>query len=150
MSPTGAVAHSRLADLVGSARVIADPAQLASYEIDGTRPSAALQPESSLQISEIIKFAAAERLGIVATGGRTKLNIGLPPKRYDLALDMSSLNKIVAFDPGDLTLSVEAGLRLSVLDDTLGKHHQFLPLAVPYHPQTTLGEIGRASCRERV
>ena len=141
MSPTGAVAHSRLADLVGSARVIADPAQLASYEIDGTRPSAALQPESSLQISEIIKFAITEKLGVVATGGRTKLNVGLPPKRYDLALDMSSLNKIVAYDPGDLTLSVEAGLRLSVLDDTLGKHHQFLPLAVPYRRQTTLGGI---------
>jgi len=141
MSPTGAVAHSRLADLVGSARVIADPAQLAFYEIDGTRPSAALQPESSLQISEIIKFAAAERLGIVATGGRTKLNIGLPPKRYDLALDVSSLNKIIAYDPGDLTLSVEAGLPLAKLAPILAEHHQFLPLPVPFVSHTTIGGI---------
>jgi glycolate dehydrogenase FAD-binding subunit len=141
MTPAGTVEHSRLADLVGSARVIADPTQLASYEIDGMRPSAALQPESTAQIAEIIKFAATERLGIVATGGRTKLNIGLPPKRYDLALDVSPLNKIIAYDPGDLTLSVEAGLRLSVLDDTLAQHHQFLPLAVPYLRQTTIGGI---------
>jgi glycolate oxidase FAD binding subunit len=141
MTPAGAVEHSRLADLIGWERVIADPAQLASYEIDGMRPSAVLQPESTAQISEIIKFAAAERLGIVATGGRTKLNIGLPPKRYDLALDMSPLNKIIAYDPGDLTLSVEAGLRLSVLGDTLAKHRQFLPLTVPYHRQTTMGGI---------
>src|SRR3984957_6337646 len=141
MSPTGAVAHSRLADLVGSARVIADPAQLSLYEIDGTRPFASLQPESNMQISEIIKFAAAERLGIVATGGRTKLNIGLPPKRYDLALDVSSLNKIIAYDPGDLTLSVEAGLPLAKLAPILAEHHQFLPLPVPFVSHTTIGGI---------
>jgi glycolate oxidase FAD binding subunit len=141
MTPAGTVPHSRLADLVGSQRVIADPAQLASYEIDGLRPSAALQPESAAQVSEIIKFARTEKLGIVATGGRTKLNIGLPPKRYDLALDISSLNKIIAYDPGDLTLSVEAGLHLSVLDGTLAQHSQFLPLAVPYHLHTTMGGV---------
>ena len=108
MTPAGAVEHSRLADLIGWERVIADPAQLASYEIDGMRPSAVLQPESTAQISEIIKFAAAERLGIVATGGRTKLNIGLPPKRYDLALDMSSLNKIVVYRSEEHTSELQS------------------------------------------
>ena len=141
MIPGGTIAHSRLADLVGSERVITDPTQLASYKIDSLLPAAALQPESTAQIAEIIKFAATEKLGIIATGGRTKLNIGLPPKRYDLALDMSSLNKIIAYDPGDLTLSVEAGLRLSVLDDALAKHGQFLPLAVPYHRHTSVGGV---------
>lgn len=141
MIPGVTVAHSRLADLVGSQRVIADPAQLASYEIDGRRPSAVLQPESAAQIAEIIKFALTEKLGIIATSGRTKLNVGLPPKRYDLALDMSSLNKILAYDPGDLTLSVEPGLRLAVLGDTLAKHRQFLPLTVPYHTRTTIGGV---------
>jgi glycolate oxidase FAD binding subunit len=141
MTPASTIAHSRLADLVGSPRVLADPGQLASYEVDGRRPSAALQPESTSQIAEIIKFAAAEGLGVIATGGRTKLNIGLPPKRYDLALDMSSLNKIIAYDAGDLTLSVEPGLRLAVLGETLAKHRQFLPLTVPYLAQTTMGGI---------
>jgi glycolate oxidase FAD binding subunit len=141
MIQAGATAHSRLADLVGSSRTITDPAQLAPYEVDGMRPGAALRPESSAQIVEIIKFAALEKLGVIPTGGRTKLNIGLPPKRYDLALDMSSLNKIVAYDPGDLTLSVEPGLRLTILSETLAKHRQFLPLTVPYHTQTTIGGI---------
>jgi glycolate oxidase FAD binding subunit len=141
MTPAGTIAHSRLADLVGSQRVIADPAQLATYEIDGMHPSTALQPESTAQIADIIKFAAAEKLGVIATGGRTKLNIGLPPKRYDLALDMSSLHKIIAYDPGDLTVSVEPGLRLAVLGEALAKHSQFLPLAVPYHTRTTMGGI---------
>ena len=141
MTSAGTIAFSRLAGLVGPERVIIDPAQLASYEVDAIHPSAVIRPESIAQIVEILKFAATEKLGIIATGGRTKLNIGLPPKRYDLALDMSSLNKIIAYDPGDLTLSVEAGLRLAVLGDALAKHRQFLPFTVPYHRQTTLGGI---------
>jgi glycolate oxidase FAD binding subunit len=141
MTPAATIAHSRLLDLVGPRHVIVDPVQLASYEVDAMRPSAALRPESTTQVAEIIKFAAAEKLGVIATGGRTKLSIGLPPKRYDLALDMSGLNKIIAYDPGDLTLSVEAGLRLAVLGDALAKHRQFLPLAVPYHRETTMGGI---------
>jgi glycolate oxidase FAD binding subunit len=141
MSPANATSHSRLADLVGSSRVVSEPAQLVSYEVDGMLPSAALQPESAAQIAEIIKFAASEKLGVIPTGGRTKLNIGLPPKRYDLALDMRALNKIVAYDPGDLTLSVEPGLRFTILSETLGKNRQFLPLTVPFHTQTTMGGI---------
>lgn len=139
MTAPGATAHSRLADLVGPQRVLTDPAQLASYEVDSIRPSAALRPESIAQISEIVKFAATDKLAIVATSGRTKLNIGLPPSRYDLALDMSSLNKIIAYDPGDLTLSVEAGIPLAVLGRALAEHRQFLPLSVPYQAQTTIG-----------
>jgi glycolate oxidase FAD binding subunit len=141
MSSTSATSHSRLADLVGASRVIAEPAQLDFYEIDGMRPSAVIRPESRTQIAEIIKFAASEKLGVIATGGRTKLNIGLPPKRYDLALDMSGLNKIIAYDPGDLTLSVEAGVPLMDVGKALAEHRQFLPLAVPFLKQTTIGGI---------
>ena len=139
MTAASTIGYSQLADLVGPQRVTTDPAQLATYEVDGIRPSAALRPESTAQIAEIIKFAATEKRAVIPTGGRTKLTIGLPPERYDVALDMSSLNKIVAYDPGDLTLSVEAGLPLTVLGETLAQHSQFLPLAVPYHTQTTIG-----------
>jgi glycolate oxidase FAD binding subunit len=141
MSSTSTTSYSRLADLVGASRVITEPAQLAGYEIDGLRPSAALRPESRAQIPEIIKFAASGKLGVIATGGHTKLSIGLPPKRYDLALDMSALNKIIAYDPGDLTLSVEAGVPLMNVGKALAEHHQFLPLAVPFLKQTTMGGI---------
>jgi glycolate oxidase FAD binding subunit len=139
MSFASATAQSRLADLVGAARVTTDPAQLASFEIDGMLPAAALRPESVEQIPEILKLAAAEKWGAIVTGGRTKLGIGLPPKRYDLALDMSALNKIIAYDPGDLTLSVEAGLPLAALAQPLAQHRQFLPLAVPFFSRTTIG-----------
>jgi glycolate oxidase FAD binding subunit len=97
---------SRLAEIVGAANVASDFAQLATYEIDRKVPAAAVRPATSEEVAEIVKFAASEKLALVPTGARTKLGIGYAPSRYDLALDMTRLNKVIAYDPGDLTLSV--------------------------------------------
>jgi glycolate oxidase FAD binding subunit len=130
---------ARLAGIVGAANVSADPVQLALFEIDGKRPSSIAQPGSAEEIAELLKFAAAEKLALVATGARTKLYIGFPPRQYDLAVDMTRLDRIVSYDPGDLTLSVEAGVPLCKLQSALSEHHQFLPLAVPFMNRSTVG-----------
>ncbi len=62
-----------------------------------------------------MKFAAAEKLALVPCGARTKLSMGLPPRQYDLALDLIRLDRIAAYDPGDLTLAVEPGVPLRSL-----------------------------------
>jgi glycolate oxidase FAD binding subunit len=141
MNLTGTSASSRLGDIVGNANLVSDPAQLAAYEIDGKAPSAAMRPGTVGEVAEIVKLAASEKLAIVASGARTKLGIGFAPSRYDLALDMTRLDRVVAYDPGDLTLSVEAGVPLHALGPTLAEHRQFLPLAVPYMSQTTIGGL---------
>ena len=141
MNLTGTSASSRLGDIVGNANVIRDPAQLAAYEIDGKAPSAAMRPRTVGEVAEIVKFAASEKLAVVASGGRTKLGMGFAPSRYDLALDMTQLDRVIAYDPGDLTLSVEAGAPLHALGETLAEHRQFLPLSVPFMSQTTIGGL---------
>jgi glycolate oxidase FAD binding subunit len=139
MSVTNPTIQSRFAGLLGAGGVISDPAAVAAFQIDGIAPLVVLRPDAVEQIPEIIKLAAAEKLAVVVTGGRTKLNIGLPPAKYDVALDMSALNKIIAYDPGDLTLSVEAGIPLRQISRALAQHGQFLPLAVPFLERTTIG-----------
>jgi glycolate oxidase FAD binding subunit len=139
MSTASAIHGSRLADIVGPSNVITDPAQLAAYTIDEKAPSAAARPQSTAEIVDVVKFAVKEKLAIVATGARTKLGIGLPPRQYDIALDVTRLDRLVSYDPGDLTLSVEAGIPLHKLGAILAEHHQFLPLAVPYYNLTTIG-----------
>ncbi len=54
---------------------------------------------------------------------------------------MTRLNKVIAYDPGDLTLSVEAGVPLAKLAQVLAEHRQFLPLAVPFVNRTTIGGL---------
>ncbi len=139
MTVARASVSSRLAAITGSSHVSADPAQLAFYAIDGKTPAAIARPGSAEEAAEIVKFAAAENLALVPTGSRSKLNVGNPPQRYDLALDMKRLDRVIAYDPGDLTLGVEAGIPLRTLAGVLAEHRQFLPLAPPFAERATAG-----------
>ncbi len=130
---------TRLADISGSLNVIHDPEQLAAYEIDRMLPAAAVKPGSRDEISEVVKFCAAEKLAVVPCGARSNLSMGAPLARYDVALDLTRLDHILAYDPGDLTLSVEPGIPLQRLAGVLAGHRQFLPLAVPFLNRATVG-----------
>jgi glycolate oxidase FAD binding subunit len=125
--------------ILGASRVLYDPAARASYSVDEIIPSAVAIPASAEQVAEIVRFAALEKLALIPCGARTKLRIGMPPSRYDIALDMTALNQIVHYDPGDLTLSAGAGTPIAKLNATLFEHHQFLPLLVPWYSHSTVG-----------
>jgi glycolate oxidase FAD binding subunit len=139
MSTASAAVRARIADIVDARNVLTDPANLAGYEIGGMVASAAVRPGSREQIAEIIRFARAEKLAIVPCGARTKLSIGAPPRQYDLALDMIGLDRVIAYDPGDMTLRVESGIPLERIESVLAEHHQFLPLVVPFMERATAG-----------
>jgi glycolate oxidase FAD binding subunit len=141
MSPPTATSLSRLREISGAAHVVEDPAQLAAYEIDGLRPSAAVAPATVEELAEIICFAASENLAIVPSGSCTKLAMGMPPARYDIALSTSRLNRILAYDPGDLTLGVEAGIGVAALNARLAEKGQMLPLLVNFYDRATIGGI---------
>src|SRR6202007_2132674 len=130
---------ARLPGIVGPEHVSSDPAELKVYAVDGRMPAAVVRPGSNEELVEIVKYAASEKLALIAFGARTKLRIGCPPQRYDLALDMTRFNRVIAYDPGDLTLSVEAGVPLRTITASLAEHRQFLPLAVPYSHHATIG-----------
>jgi glycolate oxidase FAD binding subunit len=139
MSTASRTASSRLPDIVGAQHVLTDPAELQRYAVDGILPGAVVRLGSSDEVVEIVRYAASEKLALIPCGARTKLGIGSPPRRYDLALDMTRLERVISYDPGDLTLSVEPGVSLRKLAATLAEHRQFLPLSVPYFNQATVG-----------
>jgi glycolate oxidase FAD binding subunit len=130
---------ARLEQLLGAARTTTDSASLAAYEVDGVRPAAAARPSSAAEVAEIVRLAAAEKLAAIPCSGRSKLAIGGVPSRYDVALDISGMNRVLAYDPGDLTLGVEPGVRLEDLQRELAQHGQFLPLEVAFSDRATVG-----------
>jgi glycolate oxidase FAD binding subunit len=129
----------RLEQLLGSDRVRASEDALQEFAIAGRAPMAVLKPRSAEEVTEVVSFAAAEKLAVVACGSRSKLELGMPPQRYDVALDMTDLRQIAHYDPGDLTVSVDAGMPLNELAKALAAKNQFLPLAVPCSATSTVG-----------
>lgn len=129
----------RLEALLGRERVSASEKELLNFAIAGHSPMAAVKPQNAQEIEEVVRFAATERLALVCCGSGSKLEIGMPPRRYDLALDMTGLREIAHYDPADLTLSVDAGMPLTTLQITLKEKGQFLPLAVPCLECSTVG-----------
>jgi glycolate oxidase FAD binding subunit len=145
MSRPAQVSSTRLEEIVGGASVVTEAAEIAAREVCGVRPAVVVRPADAAQIAEILRFAAAEKLAVIPTGGGTKLGIGSPPARYDIALDLSRMNRVLAYDPQDLTLGVEPGVRIEDLLRTLAEKKQFLPLAVPFSDRATIGGIVAAN-----
>ena len=130
---------AKLQSLLGATNVTAPEDSPTSFAVDGVSPAAIVQPASAEEVAEVVRFAAAEKLAFVSCGSRSKLELGMPPARYDIALDMTGLCRIAHYDAGDLTLSVDAGMPLRQLEQALAEKQQFLPLAVPCFETSTVG-----------
>lgn len=132
-------AAARLEKVVGAEHLFIDAARLAEYAVDGIVPRFVAQPENAEETAEIVNIALEEKLGVIPCGARSAVGVGMPPTDYDLALDMTRLTGIASYDPGDLTISVNAGMPLAELSRTLAAKRQFLPLAMPFFEKATVG-----------
>ena len=111
------------------------------YVVDGAAPQLAQRPRTREDVAKLLASAAAAGLAIVPQGGRTALALGRPLDRYDVALDLRGLDRIVAYEPRDLTVTVEAGATLSELQSRLGEHGQYLPVDPPPDDRVTVGGL---------
>jgi FAD/FMN-containing dehydrogenase len=120
---------------LGAERV-ADPA---SYAISNTVPRFALRPATRDEVVEAVRAAATHDLKVVPWGGGVSLHMVRAPERYDVAIDLTALDRIVEYDPDDLTITAECGVTLRGLRDTLAARGQELPLEGARGDVATLG-----------
>jgi glycolate oxidase FAD binding subunit len=111
------------------------------YAIDGVEPQLAFRPDDADEASRLIAAAHAAELAVVPQGARTALSLGRPLERHDLALDLRSMHRVVEYVPDDLTITVEAGMTLGALQDTLDEHGQYLPIDPPPGNRVTIGGL---------
>jgi len=78
---SGAISNftTRLESAVGASQVSAEPSLCSEYAVDEIAPAAVAKPASAEQVAEVVRFAALEKLSLIACGHRTKLKIGMPP-----------------------------------------------------------------------
>ena len=132
--------HDELKHIVGESGILPE-AQSAAYTFDGYVPKAVVLPASVQEMQDVLRFASKEDLSVMPAGAGTKLGIGNLPQKVDIVLATTRLNSIVEYEPGDLTVTVESGIRLATLQAVLAQHQQYLALDPPYADRCTLGGI---------
>jgi len=156
-----------LYEILSPQTVVIDSATLTGFAVDGIAPQAVIYPSDLSQAAEVMKLANKEKWAVIPWGGGTKMALGNLPRRVDLVMSTSRLDKIIDIDVANLTVTAQAGVRLGDLQDLLGGTENrcffplesnlkvqadymcsnrdykgaFLPLDPPFSDRSTLGGI---------
>ncbi len=103
----------------------------ASFAVDGVAPALVATPRSVEELAAALAAANEAGAAVVPWGGGRHMGLGNIPARYDLALRTAKLDRLIEYEPADLTVTVEAGMTMGRLQALLGEHGQFLPIDAP-------------------
>jgi FAD/FMN-containing dehydrogenase len=114
-------------------RLTTEPAELEHYGRDWTRrwtpaPLAIALPGSVEQVQAILRWASAQGVAVVPSGGRTGLSGGAVAASGELVLSLERMNKPLAFDAVDRTLTVQAGMALEAVHNAALEHGLIYPV----------------------
>jgi glycolate oxidase FAD binding subunit len=130
-----------LGTIVGRDGIRDDADARAAAAVDGQEPRWVVRPASIDQLSRVVALAHDEKLAVVPRGRGSSLELGIPPARVDLVVDLAGLHQVVEYNPDDLTVSVQAGISAGALAALLAPRRQFLALDPPGATGRTLGGI---------
>jgi glycolate oxidase FAD binding subunit len=100
-----------------------------------------LAPTEQATIAAVIQDMFAIDRPIYPIGGGTSSAYGLPATRPGIPLDLSVINRVIDYPSRDMTITVEAGITMAALAETLVAERQRLPIDVPQADRATLGGV---------
>jgi glycolate oxidase FAD binding subunit len=112
-----------------------------SAVIDKDRAGSSIKPSQQSDVADAVRAAYEASRAVYPLGGRTALDYGSAPAQSGIELDLTGLAKVVDYTPRDMTIVVEAGIRMSDLGDLLAAETQQLPIDVPRAAEATLGGV---------
>lgn len=113
--------------------------QASSIQIDGFGPIPLVRPADAAAVGEEVRRAAGQNLAIYPAGGRTRLDHGTNPSRPGVAIDTTALAGVVDYPARDMTITVQAGIRIGQLQAILARENQRLAVDIPCAEEATLG-----------
>jgi len=107
-----------------------------------TLPGYLVYPPTQEALGTVIEAAANHGWKVLPCGRGSKLSWGgIIENPIHLLVSTARLNRVVEHAVGDLTVTVEAGVKLADLQQTLSQYNQFLPLDPAYPESATIGGI---------
>jgi glycolate oxidase len=122
----------KLKQIVGDEFVILDEESLKLYSKDYTEnlsfnPEVIVKPQTTIQVSEILKVANLEKIPVVPRGGGTGLSGGALPIYGGICLSMEKFNKIFEIDKENFQAIVEPGVITQILMEECEKQDLYYP-----------------------
>jgi len=128
-----------LAALIGSDSVCEESAPLTAFAIDGVKPGVWATPGSVEEVAAILQLANERKFTVTVAGGFSHQSMGNVPTNVDVLLRTDRLNRVLHFDPGDLTIGVEAGCKVAEVQKKVATDSLLLPLDISKAQQGTIG-----------
>lgn len=122
-----------LTELLGTGRVVSDPAELITYECDGltiskSLPDLVVYPESTEEVVSIVKICTRSRIRFLARGAGTGLSGGAVAANGGVIVQMSRMNRILQIDFDDEIAVVQPGVvNLDLSEATWQEGYHFAP-----------------------
>lgn len=119
-------------------------AELEHYGRDWTRrwspaPLAIALPDSIEQVQAIVRWASAQRVALVPSGGRTGLSGGAVAANGELVVSLERMKRVLGFDPVDRTLTVQPGVVLQAVQEAARGHGLDYPVDFGSRGSCTIG-----------
>ena len=115
-----------LIEIVGEENFTDQLVDMVPYSYDASmnfhRPSAAVWPESTEQVSRIVRFANEHKIPVVPRGAGTSLSGGAVPIQGGIIIDLSRMNRILETSIENRYARVQAGVICDDLNRALEKH----------------------------
>jgi D-lactate dehydrogenase (cytochrome) len=93
--------------------------------IPPVRPSAVVMPQSTEEVSNVLKYCNSEKIPVVAFGAGSSLEGHVLPLFGGISLDLTEMNKIIEIRPDDLLVRVEPGVHRMALNEKLASNGLF-------------------------
>jgi FAD/FMN-containing dehydrogenase len=135
----------RLRGAVGAANVLTD-GDLGAWEMDWRKRSrgkalAVVRPASTGEVAAVVRACAEAGAPVVPQGGNTGLVVGGVPddSGREVVLSLTRMNKVRAIDPGNMTVTVDAGCVLQNLQQAVEDAGLLFPLSLAAEGSCTIG-----------
>lgn len=142
------VVIKQLEALVGKRYVLSTQEDLLCYSFDGTfaefMPDLVVEPNSTQEVSAILKLANEHRIPVIARGMASGLAAGTVPFGGGMVLPLTRMNRILEIDRENMTATVEAGVITIDLQNKVEEFGLFYPPDPSSIKHSTIG--GNIAC----
>ena len=96
-------------------------------------------PHNKNEFSKVVKKLYKDNQKMIILGGATKAKYGNPIDSPSHTVFTSELNKVIDYNPSDLTVTVESGMKVEFLMNLLSENNQYLGYILPNKKLSSIG-----------